>query len=30
MALIKKFPHRVQNAHQMEYGATDPGFDPEK
>jgi len=30
MALIQKFPHRVQNAHQMEYREIDHGFDPEK
>ncbi len=30
MALIKKFPHRVQKAYQREYGESDHGFDPEK
>jgi len=30
MALIKKYPHRVQGAYQREYGETDHGFDPEK
>jgi arylsulfatase len=30
MALIKKYPHRVQGAFQRDYGDSDYGFDPEK
>ena len=28
LALIEKFPHRVQRAYQREYGPSDHGFDP--